>query len=400
MPSRVPSVTAPFAARPRALRPGGPGAGRAGLVREVGGRGQQPHRRPRRTRAGRPRAAPLARARRGSRRRPRRASSRTRRSPEGPAASATRARTSVRGAGGVQPPAVRRRCSRTRPRTLRSGRSWPASEPRRTSTSASGSISTPAASRRRRARRSRLARRTPRKAPRKAGSKASVSRRANAAGSLAQPSPSVRASSSARSGFPSASQRRAKTGVGRRAQRLAPEDGEVRERLRGRPFPGRRHVGVRGADDRERPRPEPARLALAEQRQPAAALAVAGPERLGLVEVPAVDLVEDLQEPRLLGLEERDEPEGAARLALGAAEAGDGGRARSGPRLVPAEPLLVEKHAASSRAPRARRARRPGGAPRRRPGRRAPPRRRGRSPAGAAPRPPRPRRPPSGRTWA
>ena len=128
-----------------------------------------------------------------------------------------------------------------------------------------------------------------------------------------------------------------------RAQRLAPQDGQVRERLRGRPFPGRRHVGVRGADHRERSRPEPPRLTLAEQRQPAAALAVAGPERLGLVEVAAVDLVQDLEEPRLLGLEEREEPEGAARLALGAAEAGERGRARAGPRLVPAEPLLVEK---------------------------------------------------------
>ena len=149
-------------------------------------------------------------------------SSPTRRSLPGPAASATRARTTVRGAGGVQPPAERRRCSRTRPRTLRSGRSWPASAPEpHVHERRRGRPRRPPRRAGAAARRSRFARRTPRKAPRKAGSKASVSSRAKAAGSLAQRSPSVSASSSARAGLPSASQRRAKTGVGR-ARRALP----------------------------------------------------------------------------------------------------------------------------------------------------------------------------------
>jgi hypothetical protein len=102
---------------------------------------------------------------------------------------------------------------------------------------------------------------------------------------------------------------------------------------------------VRGSDHRERPRPQPPRLPLAEERQPSAAVAVTRPERLGGIEVAVVDLVEDFQEPRLLGLEEGQQPEGAARLALGAAEARERGSARAGPRLVPPERLLVEEDA-------------------------------------------------------
>ena len=251
----------------------------------------------------------------------------------------------MRGAGGVQPPAVRRRCSRTRPRTLTSGRSWPASAPTRTSTRASASISTPAASRRWAARRSRFARRAARNAPRKAGSKARVSSRSSAGGVL-RPALAQGQGEEPREGrvavrepAPREDRRRP------RAQRLAAQHGQVGEGLGGRAVPRCRDVGVRGADDRERPGAEPARVALAEEREPPAALVVAGPERLRLVEVAPVHLVEDLQEPGLLALEEREEPEGPARLALGAAESRDGGRPGAGPGLVPAQPLLVDEHA-------------------------------------------------------
>ena len=130
-----------------------------------------------------------------------------------------------------------------------------------------------------------------------------------------------------------------------RAERLAAQHRQVAEGLGRGPLPRRRDVGVRGADDRERPGPEPRLVALAEEREPAAPLAVAGPPGLGFVEVAPVHLVEDLEEPGLLGLQEREEPEGARGLAPGAAEARHGGAPGQGPGLVPGEPLLVEEDA-------------------------------------------------------
>ena len=148
------------------------------------------------------------------------ASASTRSAPEA-AEPASRAMTTVRGAGGVHPPAVIRRCSRTRPRTLRRTRSRPLSDPSLTSTRASGSVSTPAVSRSSFASLSRLDRRAPRKASRKPASKARVSSSSKASGLVSQRSPRASVSAAARGGFASWSQRGALTGVGR-ARKASP----------------------------------------------------------------------------------------------------------------------------------------------------------------------------------
>ena len=282
-----------------------------------------------------------------------------------PAASATRASTRCGARAGVQPPAVRRRCSRTRPSTFEQrplvGRQRPEAhvdERLRVDLDAGRG----AQAQRRGARGWRGAR--PGRRPGTAASKASVSRRSSAAGSLAQPAPSVSASSSASSGLPLG---QPAPGEDRRRPRRAAAWPRRTARSASVSAAGPSQGVATSACEEPRiaswPEPQPARLALAEERQPAAALAVAGPERLDLVEVPAVDLVEDLQQPRLLGLEEASRARTAGSARSWGSRSGRRSRRGCGPRPRPSRAPARRAGAACSRGSRGRRARRPGAAP-------------------------------------
>ncbi|MFN8093958.1 MAG: hypothetical protein U0599_17415 [Vicinamibacteria bacterium] len=134
-------------------------------------------------------------------------------------------------------------------------------------------------------------------------------------------------------------------GRGPGVERLREEDREVLERLAAGAVPRRRDVGPARREDGQDPRPEALGLALAEEREAAAPLGVTGPAGLDRVEVAAVHLVDELQEARGNGLEERHGPEGPPRLRLRRGVTDDGRGAHPRPRLVPAELALVEEHA-------------------------------------------------------
>ena len=125
----------------------------------------------------------------------------------------------------------------------------------------------------------------------------------------------------------------------RRAAQLA----EVGEDLAGRAVPGCRDRDAPARHDRQLAEPQPPRRALAKQRQPAPAPAVAGPGGLDRVEMAPVDLVQDLEQPERLSLQVSHGPVRAARLAVGGPVARDERRTRARPGLVPAQALLVEQ---------------------------------------------------------
>ena len=101
-------------------------------------------------------------------------------------------------------------------------------------------------------------------------------------------------------------------------------------------------VGAVRPDDRQVGHPDLLLRALLDQADPRRQAVVAGGLRADLVEEPAVDLVDDLQQPRGHQLEEADGP---PLQGLGQERVVGVGQRPAGqvPRLVPAEPGLVEE---------------------------------------------------------